>query len=107
MRIFSLYGFTSDNIIEISKALEDLLLINFEKRNSTFIGEYYNFRDEMNNSLKLQTNFINEDDWAEPKHKDYFTLLYISGTEISIAMEEKIIKDLYYVPMLLKRTEEL
>ena len=80
------YGWRTDDIEAVARQLEAALVIEFEPRDSLYLGEYYSWPPfprgrDVRADLSLQSNFFDEIDQelAYPQHADYGVLLHASN----------------------------
>ncbi|MBA3874620.1 MAG: hypothetical protein H0X30_36285 [Anaerolineae bacterium] len=107
MTNYDLYGFHSGDLNQIATKLEAILNISWVARHSSFIGDYFEFGEPRGEIFTLQTNFDDyEDDWMEPKFKEYLVLLYISNTMRSTELETLISNSMSETASLLRHSND-
>ncbi len=79
------YGWRTQDIDSVARILESTFSIEFEPRESLYLGDYYLWppfhqRQEFQGELSLQSNFFDELDQelAYPEHPDHGVLLHAS-----------------------------
>ncbi len=79
------YGWRTDDIDAVAGLIQEALHIEFEARESLYLGEYYSWpeveeMDVLRGELSLQRNFFDEIDQelAYPEHPDHGVLLHAS-----------------------------
>jgi hypothetical protein len=78
----------------------------FVARDSFYKGEYYSARGESEEHFELIENFNKiEEDWTEPEDEEWPLLLYVSGTQRPVLLEEAIKKAVGSKVTLLSREE--
>jgi hypothetical protein len=89
MKTYDLYGFTHDDLEAARVAVEQALGITFEPHYSFYIGDYYLFEEEGEESFELRRNVDPLDgEPAEQAFPEIGVLLYVNGTERSRELEQ-------------------
>ena len=80
------YGWRTDDIDAVAGIIQTALGIEFEARESLYLGEYYSWprveqMDELRAELSLQRNFFDEidEELAYPEHPKHGVLLHASS----------------------------
>jgi hypothetical protein len=82
MKNYDLYGFASEDLEGIRRALEDALGFRFSPHESSYKGGDYYLREDGEERLTLQRNLdLDDGEPAEQSYPDVKTLLYVEGTE--------------------------
>ncbi|MDX2139165.1 MAG: hypothetical protein SF123_13840 [Chloroflexota bacterium] len=96
---YDLYGFTLDTIEIVARKLEVVLEVQFERRNSSFLSEYYVSGKSNGENFQLLFNRNDEDEdaegeayWHEPEFKSYPVILRVNKTNRSKELQEIILK---------------
>jgi hypothetical protein len=70
-----------DSVELATKLVKEKLGIEFETRESSYIGEHSSYKEEIiADMLRVEPNFF-DDYWKEKEHKDYPTIIEISNTK--------------------------
>lgn len=86
-----LYAAIDGDLDQIASRLTDILNIQFEAHDNSFLGEYYLYKDASEQRFRLQYNYVPEqDDWIELDLKDYQILFYVYNAINADVIEETI-----------------
>ncbi|MDX2140791.1 MAG: hypothetical protein SF123_22090 [Chloroflexota bacterium] len=84
---YDTYGFENDDIESLVWELGNVLRVTFERRDSSFLGDYFRARGINQETFQLLFNHntadedMDEDDyWHEPEFKSYPVLLRVNNT---------------------------
>lgn len=77
------YGFKTKDLESVATDLGKALGLRFISRRDILLGRYYQSggQHEENFSLHFNHDEYNSEDWFEPNHKDYTTILYVNRSE--------------------------
>ncbi len=87
-----LYGFPSDNIVELAERVGDILGITFSLHNSLHRGgDYYRHGFLPGEELILQPNREEDGGPIETDFRQYPTLLFVEGTRRSTEIRDMLV----------------
>ena len=90
MKTYDMYG-TTLSIYKVAEILSELLNLQFEERESSYVGVYLTTDYLAEEQFEVRTNFDPLDNEpAELNFPEWPTLLYISGTDRSKQIYETI-----------------
>lgn len=90
-----IYGFRTNQLLELAQLLEQALEMKFEERDSLYKGVYYRFETD-DEEFSLQSNRDpvskpDEDQWIEERYKDFPVLLYVDCTQRSDEIHNRLL----------------
>jgi hypothetical protein len=93
MAKYDLYGCRNGDIDSLAKQVMRILDVVLEPRNSSFLGDYYRFRNGNGESFVLQENYNPEmDDWMELEFTEFSILFYVNDSQRSETIAQHIEK---------------
>ena len=107
MRIYDIYGIVGYGLDDVAQYLSGVLGVDWIFRSSDLLGNHYRYKRGDGESLALNENFdANQGEYLMPDHRDQQLLLYVSNTDRSQEIEDRLFACELTVTLLQRQTAD-